>query len=270
MHRRRRVDLVGCVRRDELSGACRPRSAGSPAERGRLRVRRVVEEPAARLPRLRARAVLARLLHEHDQQRRVGAPEPPSVQHRRHHARGLRELVPAHGQLRRHRRLRPHVHDEPLVRLSRRAPGRRAHRDGRSHAVVQVLVHRSAAGGHDRPALLLVGEPPPVVPRRRVPRRAGVPERRLQQRRQHRRMAQGAGARVHRRVAHREGPPRLLRVALRRLLPEDRRRAPDDRRVGRRPGVVTTRVDGARSPPLRHRAQHPDAATSVRRTAGRT
>ena len=125
------------------------------------------------------------------------------------------------------------------------------------YAVVQVLVHRSAADGHDRPALLLVREPPPAVPRRRVPRRAGIPERRLQQRRQHRRMAQGAGARVHRRVAHREGPLRFHRVALRRLLPEDRRRAPDDRRVGRRPGVVTTRVDGARPPLLRHRAQHP-------------
>ena len=73
MRRRVRVDLVGCLRRDQLSGARRPGSEGSAAEPGRLRVRRVVAQPAARLPRLRARPVLTRLVHEHDQQRRVGA-----------------------------------------------------------------------------------------------------------------------------------------------------------------------------------------------------
>ena len=36
------------------------------------------------------------------------------------------------------------------------------------------------------------------------------------------------------------------------------------------PALVAARVDGARPAALRHRAQHPAAATSARRTAGRT
>ena len=142
-----------------------------------------------------ARPVLTRFVHEHDQQRRVGrvgttrpfntagitlADYANSFQRMDNFVDtadfdltymmnlwyGYRDLLPAD------------------VRAAMEQP----------HAVVQVLVHRPAAGGHHRPALLLVREPPPALPRRRVPRRAGVPERRVQQRRQHRRLAQGAGA----------------------------------------------------------------------------
>ena len=61
-------------------------------------------------------------------------------------------------------------------------------------------------------------------------------------RRQHRRVAPQPRRRVHRQVAHREGEVRLHRVALRRLLPEDVRRADHDRRVGR-----TTRCSSRRA-----------------------
>ena len=217
----------------------------------------MVAQSAARLPELRAASLLARLVHEHDQQRGVGSSHSHAVQHRRDHAGGLREFVPTHGRLRRHRRLRPHVHDEPLVRLPRSSPGRRARRDGAAHAVVQVLVHGPATGRHHRPALLLVREPPPALPRRRVPRRAGVPERRVRQRREHRCLAQGARPRLHRRLAHREGALRFHRVALGRLLPEDGGRTAHDHRVGRRPGARAARVVHPRPVVLRHRAQHP-------------
>ena len=93
-------------------------------------------------------------------------------------------------QLRRHVRLRPHVPDEPLVRLPRPAPGRRARRDRGALQELQVLVHRPAAGGHHRPAVLLVREPPRccTTPTSTSPARRSRTTS-FSQRRQHRRMA---------------------------------------------------------------------------------
>ena len=63
---------------------------------------------------------------------------------------------------------------------------------------------------------------------------------------------------LHRQVAHREGEVRLHRVALRRLLPEDVRRADHVVEWADDPVLAPAGVDGPRPPPVRHRAAHPE------------
>ena len=136
--------------------------------------------------------------------------------------------------------------------------------------VVQVLVHRADAGRARRPQVLLVREPPHHLPRRRVPRRPGVPGRDVQNDGSTGAEHARVGRRADPRLARREGALRVHRVALRRLLPEGRHAAAHARRVRADADLAGARGDGARPRVLRHRAPPAARQPAARRTAART
>ena len=161
--------------------------------------------------------------------------------------------------------LRPALPDEPVVRKrDQLTPEVRSAIDQRIVAFKYWYTDPQPAGRR-RPAVLLDREPRDALPRRGVPGRPGVPADHVRQRREAGRRAPSACRVPHRHVAHREGALRVHRMALGRLLPEDRRRAAHVHRVRRRPGPGRARVDGPRPPALRPRAA--PAAGQQRRDA---
>ena len=186
-------------------------------------------------------------------------------------ARLLRGDVRRHRQLRGHDRLHRPLPDEPLVRVRRRARAGDARHDRAALPHVQVLVHRAHARRPRRQQVVLVREPPDHLPRRRVPRRAGVPGRDVHERRPHRRGPRRAGGRARildwldekARFGFTEWHSDVY-------YQKDVDAAAHARRVRADPEIAPARGDGARPVPVRHRAASSQRATSARPTAART